>query len=498
MTPATSETSVSTRLTAMDDAHVTGGTSANTNFGTLAEMLVRKDTSADNLRFTYIRFPLGTIAGASITSATLRLNAVSSIANEPVSIRIDSAGNTWSESTITYNNRPAINSAGAALANVSVGGAARWYDIDLSTFIRDAAARREASITVGLSGSSNSWSLARIGSSESSNAKPELLINGSAPSQPTPQPLPLSWNQVASIGQAREESVTFDIGGKMYVIGGYDSAITWSATTRSDRYDPNTNTWTRIGNAPTKITHAGVAVDEANGVAYMAGGYIGDFPDPMGTNVVWKYHAASDTWTQIKPLPIARGAGGAALIGQTLYFFGGGSADRTSDHTNTWSLNLADASANWVARADMLHARNHFGHAVVNGRIYVIGGQIGLEAASVNMAHVERYNPSANRWEAVTSLPRVLSHFTGSTDVYKGRYIFLAGGEHPHNTAMADVLMYDAQLDRWSTMTSLPAARRAASGMIIGDRFYVGGGFIRSQGFSSTFWSTDLTVLQLI
>lgn len=486
---------VSQTIVAVEDAHVKGGSSASTNYGAQPEMFVRQDASAENTRFAYLRFTTSSLAGTTVESAKFRIYGVSTLTSDVIPLRVDSAGNTWSESTITFNNRPTIASSGTALGTMPLDGTPRWHEVDVTSVIRAAAQRRDASVTLAISGVSNSWSTAKINSSEAMTNRPTLVVNGSGSTPQNPQPL--TWSQSASIGQAREESVTFDLGGKMYVIGGYDNATTWTATTRSDRYDPATNTWTRIGNAPTKITHAGVAVDEAAGVAYLAGGYIGDFPAPAATTVVWKYTAATDAWTQIKPLPAARGAGGAALIGQVLYFFGGGDSSRTTDHTTTWALNLANSNANWAQRADMLVARNHFGAAAVNGMIYAIGGQTGLEAAAVNMSHVERYNPSTNRWESVAALPRVLSHFTGSTDVYKGRYIFIAGGEQPHNVAMADVYMYDTQTNTWATMTSLPAARRATSGMIIGDRFYVGNGYNRSLGFSATFWSTDLSVLLL-
>jgi hypothetical protein len=104
-----------------------------------------------------------------------------------------------------------------------------------------------------------------------------------------------------------------------------------ASTTRSDTYDPATNAWTRIADLPEPITHAPVVVD--GNIAYLLGGFVGDAPGPS-TDHVWKYDTATNTWSEGPPLPERRGAGGGAIVGRTIHYFGGvGPGARTTTLT---------------------------------------------------------------------------------------------------------------------------------------------------------------------
>lgn len=303
---------------------------------------------------------------------------------------------------------------------------------------------------------------------------------------------PLSWQTHASSPQRREEAIGFVFDRRLYTIGGYVNDQ-YQATRRVDRYDPASNTWQRLSDAPTKITHAATAIDTQRGEVWMLGGYIGDFPNPEGTSDGWIYSPQADTWRPAPPLPIGLGSAGAAILGRTLYVFGGGLADRSGSSSATWSLDLDQPTSGWTARADMPAPINHFGYAAVRGKIYVLGGQFGLERAAVYQHTTFIYNASTGRWSQGASLPRPLSHFTFSTVVYRDRYLLTFGGEAPtHGEARGDVLAYDTLTDRYAVLTTLPEGRRTPVAGIVNDRVYVSGGWIRSRGMTSTTWSARL------
>lgn len=301
----------------------------------------------------------------------------------------------------------------------------------------------------------------------------------------------VSWREVnAAMPLRREEAQSFTWQGHLYVLGGYYDGL-FRATSRADRFDPRTNTWKRLANLPTPVTHAGVAVDPVTQTAWFVGGYVGDFPAPDGTAAVWKYHIPTNTWSQGPSIPAARGAGGAAIVGRKLYFFSGANKGRTEDQADHWALDL-DNPSKWRQRAPLPNPRNHFSTAVVNDQIYVIGGQHLLELDSINQADVHRYDVTTDTWTAMASLPRPYSHFTFSLGVYKDRYIVSAGGESPHDVGRSDALVYDSVRNRWGRLTSLPADRRAAAGGVIGDRLYIAGGYERDIGQSDDVFSVDL------
>jgi N-acetylneuraminic acid mutarotase len=484
-------------LIAIDDAHVRGGSDASSNFGAANQLQIKHSSNSTYQRFAYIRFDVTSLSAKTVPSATLRFWGETSQENATlIPIAVGGAENDWDESTVTFDSRPSLSGGTFGTINLTSNG--KWFEINVTAYVQAAANAGQTSITFSLSGVTNSPPFGVINSSEASSNAPELVIGSGGVVNPPPTPAqPITWTGVASNPVRREEAVSFDYDGKLYVIGGYVDSTTYAATQRGDVYDPATNAWSRLADAPTKITHAGTAVDDQTGTVWMVAGFIGDFPAPQGTDVVWKYTPANDTWTRGPDLPEARGAGGAAIVGRTLYYFGGSDATRSSDESEAWSLELDNPDATWQPIASMPTARNHFGYAAVGTRIYVIGGQVGLEDQAINQNVVNVYDTTTDTWSQAAPLPRILGHFHASTDVYMDRYILIAGGEQPHNSAVDDVYLYDTQTNTWTGLTDLPAGRRAPVGRIINDSFFVGTGYNRGIGFSDQMWVADLTALAL-
>lgn len=309
-----------------------------------------------------------------------------------------------------------------------------------------------------------------------------------SPHQPTAS---LAWSTKASLPLAREEVNSAVVGDKLYIFGGL-TGTDFKATARADVYNPSNNSWTRLSDMPEEFTHAGVAVDGTD--IWFVGGYFGDHPGPGG-RPVWIYHTTTDTWNSGPMLPEARGAGAAAIVDRTIHYFGGMDETRTIDESDHWALDLDNLAAGWVERAKLPNARNHLGAAVVNGKIYAMGGEKdgshnegddpGDEHYRENQDAVQMYDPVTDVWTDVASLPQPASHFHQSTTVWQG-HIILVGGEHAHNDAISDVLAYDPVTDTWEHLTSLPAERRALGAGIINGKIIVAGGWDNAQ--KATVW----------
>jgi len=96
-----------------------------TNFGLLT--VLRADGSPD-MR-SYLRFNLQGLSG-SVSRATLRIYA-NSASTAGVSIwRV--SDNTWTESTINYNNAPPV---GTVIGSFAPVGAGTWISIDVTSYI---------------------------------------------------------------------------------------------------------------------------------------------------------------------------------------------------------------------------------------------------------------------------------------------------------------------------------------------------------------------------
>src|SRR6185503_2895419 len=111
---------------------------------------------------------------------------------------------------------------------------------------------------------------------------------------------------------------------------------------------------------------------------WFAGGYTmrSDGEQNFATTSVIKYDTLTDTWSNGPSLPAARGAAVMIAVGQKLHLMGGVDAKR-GDHAEHWVLDLSHANPAWVAAAPMPAPRNHLSGGVIDGKIYLAGGQVG-------------------------------------------------------------------------------------------------------------------------
>src|SRR5262245_35796276 len=99
-----------------------------TNYGSTTTLRADSDSGAQIQ--SYVRFSVTGVSG-TIQSATLRLYATSDgTPNGPV---VNTANSTWSESTITWNNRPALTSG--ALGNTGAIGTNSWVEYNVAAAV---------------------------------------------------------------------------------------------------------------------------------------------------------------------------------------------------------------------------------------------------------------------------------------------------------------------------------------------------------------------------
>lgn len=304
------------------------------------------------------------------------------------------------------------------------------------------------------------------------------------PPNPTPPPPPTSGGAFTNINYAtkasnpiaRAEALAATWNGRLYTFGGFSGSL--GPVTRSDAYNPAANSWAPVAPLPQRITHAGVAQDGQN--VYMIGGYIGHagqtgYGQTFGSNRVWRYNFASNSYAAMPNLPRALSGGGAAIVGRNLHYFGGQEANR-GDTTVHLVLNLDNPSAGWQGRRSMTFGRSHFAAAAVGGKLYAIAGQTGNDGGLVTRRFVEVYDPATDQWTNKTQIPKAVSHVSSATFVMNGR-ILIMGGESSHNAQVRDVFAYNPGTDGWAALTPLPAARfSGAAGTISGKIYFSTGG----------------------
>ncbi len=289
--------------------------------------------------------------------------------------------------------------------------------------------------------------------------------------------LKIDWLEVADAPLARFEEQSAVVGGQLYVIGGYTDGSVIPKTFEADVYDPVANTWEQLPDMPRPITHAGISAHGAD--IYLAGGVVGS-DDPAdqrktsATTEVWRFDTESLEWSEGTPLPIPRGAGALAVLGDTLHYFGGTGEDRQQEVGDHWQLDLNDPGE-WLERAPLPNPANHLAGVVAGGSIYAVGGQHGHNETLETQRTVQVYDLDFDGWYEVAPLPQSLGHISNSTFELDDR-IVVVGGETAFGSFIDEVLVYDPARDLWTNATPFPVAQNSMMGGVIsGDLFLTGG-----------------------
>ncbi len=215
------------------------------------------------------------------------------------------------------------------------------------------------------------------------------------------------WTKKANMPTVRDGFTASVVDGRIYVIGGH----TWNNVMLStvEVYDPATDKWTRKADMPT--ARWGTAACVIDGRIYVSGGT----PTwERGTIIptVEVYDPATDTWTQSSDMPWPRGGHTASAVDGKIYIIGGRNSDMI-DLLNAGKISIDElletfsivdvydpAKDTWTTAASIPTPRSNMACAVVDGRIYAIGGSGG---EGTLLSTVEEYDPSLSGNIAVTS-----------------------------------------------------------------------------------------------
>jgi hypothetical protein len=154
-------------------AYVRDGSFANGNFGSDPQLLVKKFASPYD-REAYVKFDIGSLA--TVGTAKLRLyGSLQDALTASAQIGIYATGSGWSEPGITWNTRPAAGTQQGAFT--VTGTTAKWYEADLTSFVKAEKAAGRATIALALKSLTPAVTVCAFASDEAVNG-PELVIAG--------------------------------------------------------------------------------------------------------------------------------------------------------------------------------------------------------------------------------------------------------------------------------------------------------------------------------
>jgi N-acetylneuraminic acid mutarotase len=183
--------------------------------------------------------------------------------------------------------------------------------------------------------------------------------------------------------------------------------------------------------------------------------------------------ASKGSWRTAAPAGVARAEVSYTYAPATgrFYLAGGG---------RTLQQSYDPVADTWQQVASLPAALDHIQSVELNGRMYYIGGLVTWPSPAVGTVYV--YDPVADRFTTGTPLPPGRERGAGGVAVHDGK-IYYAGGL-AGGVAVPWFDVYDPVMGTWTTLPSMPTPRDHFHAAVVGDRFYAVGG--RNKSINAT------------
>ena len=302
-----------------------------------------------------------------------------------------------------------------------------------------------------------------------------LMIRRAAPAPDYPVVDDLSWtysDTKLNVPHDFVEGAGVRLKDKVYVMGGYDRAYDGTSV-QVDILDLKTQKWSRGANLPGPETHGGVATDGK--YIYFVGGQTGPQESTDLTDKAWKYYPDKDLWVPYISLPEVRAGGTLAYADNALHYFGGVGANRITNTADHFVLRYNTDNPHWERGPSMPRSTDHVTSAVLDGKIYVIGGEHGHEYSYVPHYDVQQYDLATEKWTYKAPLPLPFSHAEYTTFIYQGQ-IWSLGGQTSAEDLSSHVSSYDPVTDQWTVHSPMFELRKGGVAFEDGGKLYYVGG----------------------
>jgi len=206
-----------------------------------------------------------------------------------------------------------------------------------------------------------------------------------------------TWQQLARLpeGRRRAGAGAAEYKGKLYLVCGIQHGHTSGTTNMFDVYNPATNTWAALPDAP-HIRDHGMAVVVKDKL-YAVGGRNTSLHDANNfmsffDKVVLDvdcYDFKTGKWSTLAAkLPLGTGGGTCVNLDNKIFYIGGERATATKPNGPQKDVFYFDPEINgeWTTAPSLNKARNGVGGAVLNHQVYIAGGtsgDVGLEFFSL-------------------------------------------------------------------------------------------------------------------
>jgi N-acetylneuraminic acid mutarotase len=243
-------------------------------------------------------------------------------------------------------------------------------------------------------------------------------------------------------------------------------------------YDIKSDKWSTAASLPIRLDHSGA--DVLNHKVYLVGG---KGIDSKTSNRLFIYDPATGKWQEGKSMPTARYALTVDFIDGILFAVGGKNKELMGYAHESLSTNESyDPTTNkWTTKTNMPTARHHAASAVVDGKLYVIGGRNTNFLQRQYLDNNEMYETKTDTWQMLEPAPTKRS---ASDTAVVDHEIHIFGGEicdegGKSNKVFDEHEVYNTKLNQWKEELKMPTARHGPSVQFSEGFIYVIGGGVR-------------------
>ena len=171
-----------------------------------------------------------------------------------------------------------------------------------------------------------------------------------------------------------------------------------------------------------------------------------------------------NTWQTKAPMPQAALGGKAAVVDGKIYVIGGAVNYEYNPLTN-----------NWTTKAPMPIPRTGFGMAVYQSKIYTFGGLSWLNPENPTFYNVtEVYNPLTDSWQNKASVPT--NRYDLEANAVNGTIYLISGYTGAEYSTVDLNQAYNIANDSWTTKAPLPYTVEGYASAVSDNRIYIFGG----------------------
>ncbi|ODM27923.1 Kelch repeat-containing protein [Acetivibrio mesophilus] len=263
-------------------------------------------------------------------------------------------------------------------------------------------------------------------------------------------------SQIASLPETYIECTLSSANGKVYLFG----SDTLASKTSVWEYNPNTNIWTRKSDIPYSNIYTAVTL---NNKIYTLEYYSGSemyYTNRFKASYIKEYNPLDDTWTEnLDTLPIS-GTSDLAVLDNKILLIGNYEPTNPSS-TKLYALYLP---GKWTEKSSMPLPKAYHTSAVLNNKIYAIGG-VDNSLSPTNT--VQCYEPSNNSWTPIANMIAPRYHAASAT---LSGAIYVAGGNNA--SYLKSMEIYNPSTGNWLPGTDMNIARSSFGLVSVNGKLY--------------------------